>query len=296
VEAVSSAMKASFEKKDSLKKMRSHDVPMKSHQTIINQEIEQAGEELQRPVAGLLISGLLAGLGVGVSVLLIVVIMTLADDSVPYIVTAILVANAYSVGFILVIMGRMDLFTEYTTLALLPFLDREASFFLVGRMWMLVYVSNLVGCLVFAILIVILAPALKVAETDVFLSLAHEIVGHPWWVIVLSGSIAGWLMGLMSWLVTASRDTISQVLFVWLIGTTIGLARLHHAITGSLEVLAGMLAGASIILADFGYFLMWTTLGNIIGAVIFAVLIRFSVLMSSARHPEKGNGRHRGGR
>jgi formate-nitrite transporter family protein len=284
------------EKEDSGENTQAADVPMKSHQTIINQEIEQAVEELQRPVAGLLISGLLAGLGVGVSVLLIVAVVTLADDSVPHIVVTILVANAYSVGFILVIMGRMDLFTEYTTLALLPLLDREASFFLVARMWTLVYVSNLVGSLLFAILIVQLAPALKVAETDVFLSLAHEIVEHPWWVIILSGSIAGWLMGLLSWLVTASRDTISQVLFVWLIGTTIGLGRLHHAVTGSLEVLSGMLAGAGIILTDFGYFLMWTTLGNIIGGVIFAVLIRFSVLMSSARHPEKGNGRHRGGK
>jgi formate-nitrite transporter family protein len=284
------------EKKDSLKKMRSGDVPMKSHQIIINQEIEQAVEELQRPVAGLLISGLLAGLGVGVSVLLIVAFMTLADDSVSHIVVTILVANAYSVGFILVIMGRMDLFTEYTTLALLPLLDREVSFFLVARMWTLVYVSNLVGCFLFAILIFSLAPALKVAETGIFLSLAHEIVEHPWWVIVVSGSIAGWLMGLLSWLVTASRDTISQVLFVWLVGTTIGLCRLHHAVTGSLEVLLGMIAGATIILADFGYFLMWTTLGNIIGGVIFAVLIRFSVLMSSSRHPEKGNGRHQGGR
>jgi formate-nitrite transporter family protein len=281
------------EKKDYLKK---HDVPMKSHQTIIDQEIEQAVEELQRPVAGLIISGLLAGIGIGVGVFLIVAIMTLADNSLPYLVVSILAANAYSVGFILVIMGRMDLFTEYTTLALLPLLDREASFFLVARMWTLVYFSNLVGCLLFAILIVLLGPALKVAETDVFLSLAHEIVEHPWWVIVLSGSIAGWLMGLLSWLVTASRDTISQVLFVWLIGLTIGLGRLHHAITGSLEVMAGMLAGASIIFADFGYFLMWTTFGNIIGGVIFAVLIRFSVLMSSARHPEKGHGRHGSGR
>jgi formate-nitrite transporter family protein len=279
-----------------MKNMQSRDVPMKSHQKIINQEIEQAVEELQRPVAGLLISGLLAGLGVGVSVLLIVVIMTLADDSVPPIVVTILVANAYSVGFILVIMGRMDLFTEYTTLALLPLLDREASFFLVARMWTLVYVSNLVACFLFVILIFSLAPALKVAEANVFLNLAHEIVEHPWWVIVLSGSIAGWLMGLLSWLVTASRDTISQVLFIWLIGTTIGLCRLHHAINGSLEVLLGMIAGATIILTDFGYFLMWTTLGNIIGGVIFAILIRFSVLMSSARHPEKGKGRHQGGR
>jgi formate/nitrite transporter FocA (FNT family) len=44
-----------------------------------------------------------------------------------------------------------------------------------------------------------------------------------------------------------------------------------------------MLADAGIVPADFGYFLMWTTLGSIIGGVIFAALIRFSVLMSSAR-------------
>lgn len=55
------------------------------------------------------------------------------------------------------------------------------------------------------------------------------MVEHPGWVILLSGVLAGWLMGLLSWLVAASRDTIGQIFIVALVTTAIGIAHLHHA-------------------------------------------------------------------
>jgi formate/nitrite transporter FocA (FNT family) len=93
-------------------------------------------------------------------------------------------------------------------------------------------------------------------------------------VILLSGIMAGWLMGLLSWLVAAGRDTISQIVLVWMITTAIGLAHFHHAIAGSVEVLAGVFAGEAT-LGDYGHFLLWTTLGNLIGGPIFVAMIKY---------------------
>ena len=72
-------------------------------------------------------------------------------------------------------------------------------------------------------------------------------------------------MGLLSWLVAAGRDTISQVVVVWLITTCIGFTGLHHAVLGSVEVLAGVFSNMGIGWDEFGRFLLWTTLGNITG-------------------------------
>ena len=69
----------------------------------------------------------------------------------------------------------------------------------------------------------------------------RSVVDHPALAMIfLSGLLAGWLMGLLSWVVAAGRDTISQIVIVWMVPSAIGSADLHHAILGSVEVLAGV--------------------------------------------------------
>jgi formate/nitrite transporter FocA (FNT family) len=43
-----------------------------------------------------------------------------------------------SSGFLFVILGRSELFTEHTTLAVLPVLDGRASLRQLGRLWGLI--------------------------------------------------------------------------------------------------------------------------------------------------------------
>lgn len=267
----------------------SREDPKKSYHEILDQQVKEELSQLARPASGLLISGLSAGLDVGFSVLLMAVILTLLGGVFPEPIVTILVANTYSVGFIFVILGRSELFTEHTTLAFLPVLNRRASLGALGRLWVLIYGSNLVGTTIFALLVTQIGPALGMIEPAAFGELAHRMVAHDRWVILTSAVLAGWLMGLLSWLVTASRDTISQVVLVWLITTVIGLAGLHHSIVGSVEVLAGVFAGQGITLGDYGHFILWTTLGNAIGGFVFVALIKYGHASRSAPDLDKIN-------
>ena len=247
----------------------------KSYATILDQEISEGLEELERPAGGLLLSGLSAGLDVGFSALLVFLVVTLAKGQIPDPFFEILKANAYTVGFIFVIFGRSELFTEHTTLACWPVLDGRASVAQLGRLWGLVYVSNLVGAALFSGLLVVIGPALGIIETTAFESVAAELTGYPAWVILLSAVLAGWLMGLVSWLVTAGRDTISQIFFVWLVTGSIGIAKLHHCIVGTVEVLPAVLAGTGVTLAQFSSMLVLATVGNMVGGVFFVALIKY---------------------
>ena len=127
-----------------------------------------------------------------------------------------LVANMYSIGFIFVVLGRSELFTEQTSLAVLPVLSGQRSIASLLRSWGIVYVSNLVGATVFAGLAVLIGPSLGVIKPHAFGEIAHHLVDHRAFAIFLSAILAGWLMGLLSWLVAAGRDTISQIVIVWL--------------------------------------------------------------------------------
>ncbi|HEX6902570.1 MAG TPA: formate/nitrite transporter family protein [Thermoanaerobaculia bacterium] len=249
--------------------------PQKGYETILEQEIEAGVTELERPPASLFLSGLSAGLDVSFSLLVIAVLTHLAEGQFSQPVERLLLANAYSVGFLFVVLGRSELFTEHTTLAVLPVLDRRASLAQLGRLWGIVYVANLLGATVFSAFFSFVAPSLGIAEPRTFGHIASEIVSHPWWVILLSGVLAGWLMGLLSWLVAAARDTISQIFMVWLVTFVIGLAHLHHSVAGSAEVLAGVFSGQGAAAGDFLRFLSASTLGNAVGGIVFVAVIKY---------------------
>ena len=95
-------------------------------------------------------------------------------------------------------------------------------------------------------------------------------------------------MGLLSWMVTAGRDSISQIFIVWLITSTIGLAELHHCIAGSIEVLTALFSSTVVGLKEFFHFLFWASIGNIIGGVFFVALLKYS----HVRKSEGGNNNH----
>lgn len=249
--------------------------PLKSYRTILKQEIIAGLIELERPVSGLFLSSLSAGLDIGFSVLLMATVLTFATGTYSDVTVKILVANMYSAGFILVLLGRSELFTEHTTLAVLPMLDGQASLGQVARVWTVVFVGNILGAGLFAFVAWWIGPALRIFEPWALEAIAKPLLSHRWWVMLISATLAGWLMGELAWLIAAGRDTISQVFFVWLITTIIGLLSLHHTVAGAVEVAAGVLASADLTMFHFVKFLAIATVGNAIGGVFFVAIIKY---------------------
>ncbi|WP_435066393.1 formate/nitrite transporter family protein, partial [Halobaculum sp. EA56] len=131
---------------------------------------------MNREWSGLLLSGLSAGLDIGFGPLLMGVVLTLSESGFGDLTTELLLASVYSVGFMLVILGRSELFTEHTTLAVIPVLDRRATPGQLIRLWALVYVGNVVGGVVFTLLAVLLLPGLGVVSPAAFETVARKLV------------------------------------------------------------------------------------------------------------------------
>lgn len=250
-----------------------------SYQTILTRQIEEGVRELERPAAGLVLSGFSAGLDIGFGPLLMGVVLTLGAGEWGHGVREIAAANAYAVGFIFVVMARSELFTEHTTLAVLPVLDGQATVAKLARLWGLVYVANIVGGVIFATVIAVLLPTMGVVDPAVFGDIATRVAGHPWPLLVAAAVLTGWLMGLLSWLVAASQETLSRTFFVWLVATAIGLAGLPHCIAGTVEVMLGVVATHDIGLAEFARFLVASTVGNALGGAVFVALLKYSHVM-----------------
>lgn len=250
-------------------------IDQKSYEVILEQEVDTALAELGRRRRGLLWSGVSAGLDIGFSALAVGVVVTLAEGVVAPPAFELLRAAAYGIGFVMVIFARSDLFTEHTTLAVLPLLAGRTTIARVARLWGLVYAGNLLGSWAFALVLSILGPEMGTITADALARIGTTLADHPPLVILLSAIVAGWLMGLVSWLVAAGTDTVSKIVFVWMVTGLIGFAELHHSIVGSVELAAAFLTGG-VGLDDYARVMALATLGNAIGGVVFVAVVKYA--------------------
>ncbi|WP_222916373.1 formate/nitrite transporter family protein [Natrinema sp. SYSU A 869] len=242
---------------------------------ILESLIESGQHEIERESTGILLSGFSAGLDIGFGPLLMAVLLTLTAGGYGDLGTELLLASAYSVGFIFVIIARSELFTEHTTLAVMPVLDGRASFDELARVWGLVWVSNIVGGAVFTAFIVTLMPNLGVASPEAFGTIAHKLVDHDLRWLLVAAVLAGWLMGLLAWLITAAQETTSRLLIIWLVTASIGILHLPHSIAGNVEVLFGVFVSPNVSVLDYVMFLVLATVGNAVGGVVFVGILKY---------------------
>lgn len=242
---------------------------------ILETQINTAVHEYRRSNIKLFISSLSAGLEVGFSVLLMAALHSLFHSEVSASSLHVILALAYPLGFIFVVIGRSELFTEHTTLAVLPVFSGKSTFKSLMALWGIILAGNLIGGFVIALLLVYFTPGMKIITTDAFVYIADHMIHFPWHTIFISAIFAGWLMGLLSWLLASVQDTISRIFVVILVTATIGIIGLHHSIVGSIEVFAGVLASPDISLNHYLVFEVSAIVGNAIGGTVFVGILKF---------------------
>lgn len=243
----------------------------------ILEELTTIGEQQhKRPIKVLFLSAFGGGLEIGFSILLMGVVYTLFHGQVSHSVLHVLLAMSYPIGFIFVVIGRSELFTEHTTIAVLPVLSGKFTIKSLLSLWVVVLFGNLIAGFLFSYLLYYLPVNMNIIELSTYEALALPMLRFNAASLIGSATLAGWLMGLMAWMVTSSKETISQIVFVGLITFVIGIAGLHHSVVGSIEMFTGMLASDKIHFSDYLYFQSLAVLGNIIGGSLFVSILKYS--------------------
>jgi formate-nitrite transporter family protein len=189
----------------------------------------------------------------------------------------IIAAPGYCVGFIIVILGRQQLFTESTLTAMLPlFVHRNLKTLVaVMRLWGIVLGANLLGTTVVAGLLS-LPGVFDPATHEAMRHVAVEIVHSDNLAGVVKAVFAGWLIALMVWVLPSAR---SARLFVILILTyVVALGHFPHIVAGSVEAAFAVFNGDAGIGRYIGGFLLPTLLGNTIGGIALAALLNHAPL------------------
>lgn len=231
---------------------------------VVYEAVRLEGEdELERPAVALAWSGFAAGLSLGFSLFAQASLHAILPDSMW---RPAIEATGYSVGFLIVILGRQQLFTENTLTVILPLLVHKdlATLMKVLKLWTVVLAANIVGTFLFALTLArfhFLEEAMQRALLDI--SLAH--MGPGFYQVLLRAVFAGWLIALMVWMLPDAAT--SRVVIIIIITYLIGAAGLSHIIAGSANAFYLVAAGKISMGAYFIRFFFPTLLGNIVGGV-----------------------------
>ena len=201
--------------------------------SVVYRAIRKEGEdELERPTTALAFSGLAAGLSMGFSLVGQGLLRAHLPDSDW---RPLIVNFGYSLGFLIVILGRQQLFTENTLTPILPLLDKKegATIGNVLRLWGIVLLANLIGGFALA-WVVARTPVLSPATQAACHAIGHEAMVHSFGVVLLKAIFAGWLIALMVWLLPFAET--ARVWVIILLTYVIGVAGFSHSIAGSIEV------------------------------------------------------------
>jgi formate/nitrite transporter FocA (FNT family) len=237
---------------------------------VVYESIRREGEsELKRSTSALAWSGLAAGLSMGFSL----VAEGLLRVSLPDTSWRSLIARlGYSVGFLIVVLGRQQLFTENTLTPILPLLARRdrATLLQVARLWGVVLLANLVGACLFAWII----GSTNLFERDIqqtFADIGREVLVSDFWATLLRGVFAGWLIALMVWLLPFAETARVSVIII--ITYLVGIGKFAHVVAGSTKVFYLVVIGAASWSTFLGGFLVPTLIGNILGGVALVAII-----------------------
>jgi formate/nitrite transporter FocA (FNT family) len=252
---------------------------------VVHEAIRMQGDdELERPTSALAWSGLAAGLSMGFSFVAEALFRSHLPDA-PW--RPLIAKLGYPLGFLIVIIGRQQLFTENTLTPIIPLLARRnwKTFGSVVRLWTTVFLANMVGAHIFAWVAANTAafsPEMQHAMSDI----GHDAAGVGWGAALIRGVFAGWLIALVVWLLAAAES--GQIGVITILTYIVGLGQFTHIIVGSIEVLFLVMSGQLSWTSFAGGYATPTLLGNIIGGVSLVSALNHAQVISGQEEKTGG--------
>lgn len=242
---------------------------------VLHEIIRRQGEdELERPVSSLLWSGFAAGVAIFTSILGEALIESMLPDA-PW--RPLVASFGYTLGFLIVVLGRLQLFTENTLSAVIPTVTHlsVASTVRLLRLWGLVFVANMAGTLAVAITVRFGLVGLA-KHYPAMLDVSRTALAHSPSEVLRAGIPAGFLIAGVAWCLPIARG---QGFWVVLAFTYfIALGGFAHVVAGSGEAWLLMLAGERSVGGAIGGYILPALVGNLIGgSAMFALLAHAQV-------------------
>jgi formate/nitrite transporter FocA (FNT family) len=243
---------------------------------VIYEVVRRLGEEeMTRPGTSLWWSGIAAGLSISFSLLAEAILLTHLPDA-PW--RPLVVGFGYCVGFLMVVLGNQQLFTESTITVVLPFLKDSTwtNLWRVGRLWAIVLAANLAGTLI-AALSCTFTPVLSGELLHGMVEISRHLTKMDLAQMFFAGVSSGFLIAAMVWMIPSAESAKFAV--IALMTYLIAIGGFTHIVTGSMEGYMLVLSGDWQWWQMIVQFIAPVLIGNMVGGTALFAVISYAQVM-----------------
>ena len=246
-----------------------------SSDEVFQRIIAAADEEVTSGSRELFFSGVAAGLAITITFLLYVS-LTAATDGHP-----LLSVLLYPLGFVYIILGGYQLYTENTLPPVALTLERLASLPTLLRHWSIVLAGNFAGGVVGA-LVLSYGGVFSGDAVDAAITVSSKGLSVGFWPLFFKAAMAGLIVAGVVWVGFASTNSVTRLFVVYLAFLAIPLGNLYHVVVSFTEVVyllfaarLGLYAGDLSLVTGFSGFVLPVLLGNTLGGVVLVTLVNY---------------------
>jgi formate/nitrite transporter FocA (FNT family) len=242
----------------------SDDVVTRSVQETFHRSVDEGVMRLERPLGGLVATGMVGGLDVSIGVIALLLVEAHTHDH-------LLGSLAFGIGFLALTLAGSELFTENFLVPIMAVVAKDAPWWSVLRLWFGTAIFNLVGGWIAMGLAMMAFPNLRhtarlVGGTAMELGAGRQAFA--------SAILGGALITVMTWMERGTESVPAKIASAWAVAFLLAGLPLQHAIVISIEAFAALHAGAGFgythWLAMFG----WAALGNVLGGIVLVTGLR----------------------
>ncbi len=219
-------------------------------------------------------TGLLGGFNITLGLLALVTTTGALSRVLPAETAHVLGSLTFGIGFVLLTVGRSELFTENFLVPVAAVLAARSSKRSVLRLWTITFAFNLAGIAIFVGLLsvpgVLDHSTLQAAGT-----LADTLAGRGLLAAAASAVVGGAIITAFTWLAEAAESDLTRLFVALLVGFVLLAPSTNHSIVGFGEILFGLLAGTTG--ADWVDLVRNTSvavLGNVVGGIVLIAFVR----------------------
>lgn len=194
-------------------------------------------------------------------------------------------AAVFPVGLILVVVAGAELFTG-NNLMTLAVMNKKITLSQMFRNWGTVWVANLVGSILLA-LIVFYGGVLDGDAGTKAIAIAESKASLDVMALILRGILCNILVVLAVWMATSSQDIISKLFSCWFPIMLFVLCGFEHSVANMFFIPMGMLLGAKVTMVALIKNLVFVTIGNIIGGAIIIPFLYQNVYLKEEKQVSK---------
>jgi formate/nitrite transporter FocA (FNT family) len=181
---------------------------------------------------------------------------------------------AFPIGFLFVIVGRSELFTENFLIPVVSVFKGEREPGSLVGLWLLSWLGNVLGCAGMSLLLAT-PDAIGEPIKAGFAAYTEYKLGLPVLGVFVSAVLAGGVMTALTWVLLAIEHPVGRILAIWAGGYVLFASNLSHSIVSTSVLLVGFpLTQRSLM--EVGVWLLIATAGNLVGGLGLVTLFRLT--------------------